>query len=1587
MGQNSSNPVSPRAGEKRTQSPPPRPSAPPSKPPTPRTPNYVVPENKVIHNGIADMGKARKLLRPVSQELTKFHPDFADIFQYNPEIPFKPGDDSLSVEQGENVIKDNNKENSSAPLIHSLSSPQLISATDKPGNVANASSSNFSSVNTFSNGDVPKENGHVPSPTNGFESNTLDITQRKPEPASNLRRSHSLERERTQPMKVTRHRRQASLTTGTSLQGAVIPEDPREHLYNVARQEPFSNVMPSTTSLPLKSSFDLDYSFNVTYAQLSEYRRQKRLNELEEKTGRKMEEMSADITASNTVPKSPFDRQNLGGKSGTHSVSTGSSETGVSKSKKKKAPAPPPPPGVAPKRDKSPGNFSLSTEPPADYEMEDISSNNSSLNRQSRSLQRTSSIISRTSHSKSPAPTPLPKSKLGHRQLASISSTPAPPPIGNLGTDTTPLATSIPPAPPLPSHLQQTTPAPAEKTHNVVQKDAKVSSPPQNALQKSMSDARAQIEALKKLEDVLKTPRTSEEKETPKPDEGEAVVDSEEVIAQLNSEINNNSVTESTTDLKDSSASGGNDPVNMIDSKVNLVAKESFTLPTAREESGSKLDASFSSTASDGKLQPKRMSSLLQHDIMLAAQARGSKVVKTKPPPTLEKPKDPAELFREELAKAASAREARRQDAIANGVDKSNQITSKTPGHKKNVPFKSVFQKVSKRNSYDKDKANVGGNSSPLLKEAPGSDKKNIPDKDDHVTKLTVTSNTDANPDNGDFDQEMNAIGANLDFDKRGPIHPESVSLTSSSGGSQRVFSPSWTPEDDLDSDDDIMDESYTLSERNVSTEGFKSSVIPTKLNELKNSKKKKQKKQKKPEVAPKQKSLDDLASAENGDVKSAAGSIRKFKKSVHESMRNAFDSISKASGKLLKKQKSCEFLDISKELLPQQGLSPREERAQVSLNPNWEMSGTHEGSLRRRVSDGSVSVPYENDVDGIDMSEEESDADVGDIDFASGIDAISSPRSLKMSSGAGNMKQLKRAGVAYMSKNGQIVVLPEYETVNVDTEGRVVGESGAAEEGRAPKLYKKKNKKFSYESTVRVQERSRLDESLSNEIKEKEKQIEIERLRQKEIERDFLRLRDLEAQERLQRQITMLQQQQVQQAHASLNNSSTGIMPMDPLRVVPNTGPIQSSFGHSNQMVNSSYMPNGHGSYIGGGAPAHSSSHLAGSTAPLSHQRYSVPPTAFSTTVLGHPISHTSLAATTLDSAPYANHSAPIIGGGGVSSTGTPSAFPNLSSQDVGYLSEYMRMLGVTPPSTQQQWAVLLSTLSINTQPGYTGFESSQGTHHAHSGYNIPNLHGPDLSQIFSGNVGGGKTLESTTMGSKKQVISLITGSQSPVMGRDLSPLQRIPQDGLYYKTLLQTMMEAAAGREGGLQNNYPVQGHNQQNASLPPPPPLPSSHSLSRTATTYNTAAEETTTPPTTTTNRQSHHQPMNTVTDNDTATTVTAERNGFPDDKASSSRDLTNTTTTRITVVNSRKENEGMARISVPDYAGIQQQDERMDYTSEGNDNGNLPAEPANGEVRSGDTAPFGQRAGRPFSGIPAKVYGPLGFRPVSFPARSS
>lgn len=229
MGQNQSShppPATPKG-------PPPRPTTRPTNKPIsqlgPQGPSYVNPENKVLP--IVLPPSAKSLLRPVSQELSEYHPEYKEIFRSTDNLD----NDVENVANG-NVVNNN--------------STSQLNGRDVNGNVSSQTS-----------------NGHVP----GLDNRNGDLNRR---PVSMYQNGNN--------NNVKGHRRQPSASSSLYSKENVIVEHPDEPRYTDER--------PKKVTLPAKSSFDMPYSENLTYAQLAEYRRNQTLAELERKTGKKNRE-------------------------------------------------------------------------------------------------------------------------------------------------------------------------------------------------------------------------------------------------------------------------------------------------------------------------------------------------------------------------------------------------------------------------------------------------------------------------------------------------------------------------------------------------------------------------------------------------------------------------------------------------------------------------------------------------------------------------------------------------------------------------------------------------------------------------------------------------------------------------------------------------------------------------------------------------------------------------------------------------------------------------------------------------------------------------------------------------------------------------------------------------------------------------------------------------------------------------------------------------------------------------------------------------------------------------------------------------
>ena len=200
MGQNQSShppPVTPKG-------PPPRPSTQPSNKPTsqlgPQGPSYVNPENKVLP--IILPPSAKSLLRPVSQELTDYHPEYKEIFRSN-------------------SLDDNNENIANGNVIHN----NQINGRDMNGNLPSRMS-----------------NGYVP----GLDNRNGDISRR---PVSMYQNGIS------SSTNMKGHRRQLSASSSLYSRENTIIEHPDEPKYCDERSK--------KVTLPAKSSFDMHYSENL----------------------------------------------------------------------------------------------------------------------------------------------------------------------------------------------------------------------------------------------------------------------------------------------------------------------------------------------------------------------------------------------------------------------------------------------------------------------------------------------------------------------------------------------------------------------------------------------------------------------------------------------------------------------------------------------------------------------------------------------------------------------------------------------------------------------------------------------------------------------------------------------------------------------------------------------------------------------------------------------------------------------------------------------------------------------------------------------------------------------------------------------------------------------------------------------------------------------------------------------------------------------------------------------------------------------------------------------------------------------------
>ncbi|KAK3594134.1 hypothetical protein CHS0354_040905 [Potamilus streckersoni] len=1100
--------------------PPPRPKEQPSAHLVsalgPKGPSYNNPENRVLPSFVSNELKSK--LRPVSQEISRFNPDIAYVYGYTDEEKIKNSLDEL-----DNIVNseetDGNKENIDGRI--------------------EGKSTNFSDKNgiSFMKSPHPVQNGHVPGIDHGQNNSKSSENQNDYVPNGILKRSSSTAEssggptsssslENTSvhiPRLKSSHQRQLSSASSLRNQENVIFEEPEENIDDRGKIDPLYQSYPGM-SLPVKNNFNLDYSYQLTYAQLAEHRRQKTLEELEKKTGKKISDLSADLKENSNQPS--FFR---GENTRTSSRSTGSSESGVSR-KKKRAPPPPQPPPTVPSQRSSSMDCS---EPPADYVMESprYNTNNKAASaitsHYSSNLGRSSSVTKNWSMpSAPPAPPPPPLKKV------SSSSAPFALPKRSTSIVTKQFSSDKPEillkrAPSVQSTKSQQNVGQVPwllEIKTMAETKSMNRQMAQESANKQTSDAsfKRQMSQESATNDIIppppafaeqmesQSPHSSSEPASPRLESSKSPLSSSHhqmnlVFDTLKGSFPNTPRNEKQTTNDSSFKTNSSIPALLPQSSQNFYHEISESTPEANQS----LQRHHSTTVTDkpslSQLRQnsapgtpsdpvRRLNSLLQHDIKLAAQSKAMKITQHATP-VKPKPKDPHEIFKEQLQKAFAAREERIQTegTIDSKLNSGKKQKESVKEESENIVLETGdIKATSVNNVKGKQEEKLKPPESPTLQPQPGY-KKNIVSPRGNIFKEIEEKQRSCS-----FSDEDSDIGSQK-------------SSTTRNGANE------WIPEDDLDSEDNLSDRETVTSRKGSTSEGFKSSIIPGKVDDLK--KKKGNRNFKESKTLKKQESMEKQSTSKQNKL----GSIKKFKKSVHKSVQNAFGSISKASGKILRRQRSEELETVHD--------TPR----------NWRLSAAEPVSNGFAENKHSHNYEIPNGYQDVSDQSDEDDDDAhslgrkefGDIIFASMDSLVPDEDDDELRSGDdenGNghnrertPRKMKRAGVAYVSAKGQIVVLPDYETVGVNEKEHSI-QTG---KDKDPKLYDKK-KKFKYDATVKRKERQKQEEVNSELLREKEKQMEEERQKQLEAELEIQKIRELETRERLQRLETAQYQQQI---------------------------------------------------------------------------------------------------------------------------------------------------------------------------------------------------------------------------------------------------------------------------------------------------------------------------------------------------------------------------------------------------------------------------------------------------------------------------
>lgn len=985
-------------------------------------------------------------LRPVSMELSKYNPDYQDIYGYK---------------ENENLDNEQPNEDNSESVENLSKSP----ARPPP----------------------PLQNGHIPN--SGSSDRERPVSQVSPVQNGNVK---------SEPKKVKinenvayrpTHRRQMSAAGSSNLTGQehIIFEEPEENLDMRGKIDPLYQSYPGV-SLPVKNNFNLDYSYQLTYVQLAESRRQKTLEELEKKTGKRISELSADLNEN--VEKPPFMRDEY---SRVSTRSTGSTGSGLTNKKKKAPPppsqappAPPAPPsksGVPFQKPKTPV-YSPENEPIPDYDLGESPKRQFILPRYS---------VGPAPKNVPPPPPPQPNFSKPNKKEVSVkranSMQEGRPEI--ILKKTPSINTAKTPDNPtghIPWLLEMKHISESKAARRQLSQDSAEIEPPP----KDSKESESECSTLK-----AELPRNSSQTKL--------VFESSkgDFKAEVPDLARNNTDREEIFALEELDKSIGE--VNNNDSVVEEKPHERRGSLTNEKPASPKLARHHSSTVYDRKGTPsyeransspgdpvRRLNSLLQHDIKATAQAKCHKLNKqTTPVPP--KPKDPHEVFREILAKACNARDERvKVEGTIDDKLKTNASDASLGRVLDDSKLENHRQTSNVSNDSDK-KGSESRNSSsepPEVRPKPPRYHKNV--------TLNKTNN------NQPAWKQRSLSGGNKTNNFEPPHKAAAASFD-------------WTPEVDLDSDDNLSDREE-LSMRKGASEGFKSSIVPNTVTDLKSQKKQKGGKYKKQAPEP---------SEVEPNNKTKFGSVKKLKKSVHKGVRNAFGSISKASGKLLRKQRTEEMETV--------GDAPRNWKFEKT--PEMKRSKSLDNYDRYRMSNGYAVSDSEYDghseAESIPNGHIDSDDETSDDGIAEQI-----------------AQNIKRAGIAYVNDKGELVVLPDEKTAEI--------------ESKEMKHEKKKKRNKKQDKAV---------ESL----REKERKMEEERRKQLELELEMHKIREAETRDRLQRlEAAQLQQQMaaqlLQQQQQQQQQQNYGMMTAPPL---PPAGVFPPNYSNRTDGQQNASFPN----------------------------------------------------------------------------------------------------------------------------------------------------------------------------------------------------------------------------------------------------------------------------------------------------------------------------------------------------------------------------------------------------------------------------